>query len=58
MLMESRLGKHYIGAVQTGKHWLLLNSNGIALRAVHGESAAWTPKYVALSAFKQEALGH
>ena len=58
MLMQSRLGKHAnrhaLGAME------YLNSNGIALCAAHEElalSAAWTPRYVALSAFRQEALG-
>ena len=50
--MESTLG-----AVQTGTHWVLWNIM-IALCVVHGKNGTeWTPRYVAMSAFKKEALG-
>ena len=58
--MESRLGKHANRQALGALEYLNLNSNGIALCAVHGKtalSAAWTPRYVALRAFRQEALG-
>ena len=60
MLMESRLGQHANRQALGALEYLNLNSNGVALCAVHGKmalSAAWTPRYVALSAFRQEALG-